>query len=140
MKTIIELTNEEKKALDMLTYSETAESLKFKEQRIITSYVMNNLLELYNYVLFDLREKFHNFKINSGFRCHRTNEAVKGVKWSQHRTGNAADITCDNLDGMWEMLNLMDVDQCIRYDTFIHVSYVTNRKNRNQYIDKRLTN
>ena len=37
MKTIIELTNEEQRALDMLTYSETAEKLNYKEQRKITN-------------------------------------------------------------------------------------------------------
>ena len=139
METIIELSKEEQRVLDMLTYSETAEKLNYKEQRKITFWVTNNLLELYYEVLSELDEKCHKFKINSGYRCSRTNLAVKGVMWSQHMTGNAADVTCDNLPKMWKILQEMEVDQAIRYKNFIHVSYVTNRKNRNQYIDKTLT-
>ena len=51
MKTKIELTKVDEIALDMLTYSETAEKLDYKEQRIISPWVMNNLLELYYEVL-----------------------------------------------------------------------------------------
>lgn len=135
MKTKIELTKVDEIALDMLTYSETAEKLNYKEQRIISPWVMNNLLELYYEVLSVLEQICNKFKVNSGYRCERTNKAVNGSKNSQHMTGNAADVTCNDLDKMWNILRTCDVDQCIRYDTFIHVSYVTNRKNRNQYIN-----
>ena len=135
MKTIIELTTDEQKALDMLTYSETAEKLNIKEQRKINSWVMNNLLNLYHEVISELKEKCYAFKINSGYRCERTNDAVGGTKRSQHISGCAADLTCSDLDKMWNILRTYDVDQCIRYDTFIHVSYVSYRKNRNQYIN-----
>ena len=135
MKTIIQLTNEEKEALDMLTFSETAEKFNYEEQKVITSWVMNNLLNLYYEVLSVLKEKCQEFKINSGYRCRRTNFAVKGTRHSQHMEGSAADITCENLNEMWDILQHMEVDQCIRYDTFIHVSYVTYRKNRKQYIN-----
>lgn len=139
MKTIIKLTEEDKKALDMLTYSETAEKLNFEEQRKINFYIANNLIELYYEVIADLSERFNNFKINSGYRCKRTNNAVQGHLLSQHMNGCAADITCDDLSEMWETLQDMNIDQCIRYQTFIHVSYVNHRENRNQYIDKTLT-
>lgn len=135
MKTIIEFTNEEQRALDMLTYSETAERLNIKEQRKIDAWVMNNLLNLYHEVISEVKNICYGFKINSGYRCERTNKAVNGSKYSQHISGCAADITCSDLNKMWNILRTYDVDQCIRYDTFIHVSYVTNRKNRNQYID-----
>ena len=135
MKTKIDLTKVDEIALDMLTYSETAEKLNYKEQRIISTWVMDNLLELYYEVLSELAEKCDKFKVNSGYRCERTNKAVNGSKYSQHMSGCAADITCSDLDKMWNMLQHMEVDQCIRYDTFIHVSYVNFRKNRNQYIN-----
>ena len=132
MKTIIGLTHEEERALDMLTYSKTADKLKYEEQRRISSWVVNNLLELYNEVLSLLKEECNQFKVNSGYRCERTNKAVNGTVRSQHLTGNAADVTCSDLEKMWDILKKCDVDQCIRYETFIHVSYVTYRKNRNQ--------
>lgn len=138
MKTIIKPTKDEQKVLDMLTYSEIAEKNGITEQREISAYVMNNLIDLYNYVLTGLEYRCDGFKVNSGYRCDRTNEAVGGVRLSQHRLGQAADITCNNLNQMWELLQDMVVDQCIRYKTFIHVSYVKTRYNRNQYIDKRL--
>lgn len=139
METKIKLDQEEQKVLDMLTYSETAERNGFTEQREISTYVMNNLLELYYNVFQKLEHRCMGIKINSAYRCERTNEAVGGVRLSQHRLGQAIDITCNNIRTMWELLQEMEVDQCIKYKTFIHVSYVTNRKNRNQYIDKSLT-
>lgn len=138
MKTKIRFERHEQLLLDMLTYSDTAEKLDIKEQREISVYVMNNLLALSHIILSPLSFKHKGFKINSAYRCERTNELVGGTRLSQHRLGQAADITCDNLENMWEDLMDMDIDQCIRYKNFIHVSYVKNRINRNQYIDKRL--
>ena len=138
MKTIIELSENEKRALDLLTYSETAEKFNFDEQRNINIWIANNLLYLYYAVIVRLQKKF-NVKINSGYRCYRTNNHIKGAILSQHTKGYAADITCDDLSGMWEALQDMEVDQAIKYKTFIHVSYCMDRKNRNQYIDKTLT-
>ena len=139
MKTIINLTDEDKKALDMLTYSETADKLKYTEQRCINFYIAINLIILYYKVIADLAERFKNFKVNSGYRCKRTNIAVRGHSQSQHIIGCAADITCNDLSGMWKTIQNMEVDQAIRHKTYIHVSYVTHRENRNQYIDKTLT-
>lgn len=140
MKTTIKPEQPEQNILDMLTYSETAEKNGFTEQREITTYVMCNLLELYYNVIMKLEHVCQGIKINSGYRCERTNEAVGGQWLSQHRLGQAVDITCKDLNKMWELLQDMEVDQCIKYKNFIHISYVRNRKNRNQYIDKKLTN
>ena len=68
MKTKIELTKVDEIALDMLTYSETAEKLDYKEQRIISPWVMNNLLELYYEVLSVLEQICNKFKVNYGYR------------------------------------------------------------------------
>ena len=74
--------------------------------------------------------------INSGYRSYETNIAVGGAKNSQHRLGCAADTKCKDLEKLWKIYHELDVDQCLYYKKkgFIHVSYVTNRKNRNQYI------
>lgn len=139
MRTKIKFEEDERLVLDMLTRSETADKLGISEQREISVYVMNNLFALSDRILCPLAIKHKGFRVNSGYRCERTNEEVGGTKLSQHRLGQAADIKCDNLNEMWEDLQAMEVDQCIRYMNFIHVSYVDDRKNRNEYIDKRLT-
>lgn len=139
MKTKIKFENDEELILDMLTRSETADKLGITEQREISLYVVNNLFALCDNVLSPLAIKHKGFHVNSGYRCERTNEAVGGTRLSQHRLGQAADIKCDNLNEMWESLQAMNVDQCIRYKNFVHVSYVNRVFNRNEYIDKRLT-
>lgn len=139
METKIKFERDEQQILDMLTRSETANRLDITEQREISVYVMNNLFALSDRVLCPLAIKHKGFRVNSGYRCERTNEAVGGTRLSQHRLGQAADIRCDNLNEMWRDLQDMEVDQCIRYKNFIHVSYVNSIMNRNEYVDKILT-
>lgn len=43
-------------------------------------------------------------KVVSGYRCPAHNKAVGGVKDSQHVLGQAADITCSDLEKLWEIL------------------------------------
>lgn len=100
-------------------------------------YIFDNLEALVYNVLDPLREQLNmSVIVNCGYRSKETNIAVGGVKNSQHIKGEAADIRCANLPLMWKILKTMDVDQCIYYRKrgFIHVSYVTRRENRNQYI------
>ena len=77
--------------------------------------------------------------INSGYRSKRLNKIIGGTLSSQHMDGKAADITTlyDKADNdLFEFIvNKIDFDQCIRYKTFIHVSY-NGELNRNQVIDK----
>ena len=79
--------------------------------------------------------------VNSGFRCHRLNEAIGGSPYSQHTIGEAADIEVPGLDNreLWEwMLTEVAYDQLIleKYregdpaSGWIHVSY--RRPNRSQ--------
>lgn len=99
--------------------------------------VWANLYALVDNVLDPAREKLGQpIYVNSGWRSYETNVAIGGTNNSQHKTGNACDITCSNLSKLWNILKTMEVDQCILYKkkNFIHVSYVTHRKNRNQYI------
>lgn len=100
-------------------------------------YIFDNLNALVDNILDPAREKLGApILVNSGWRCNELNIAVGGTKNSQHKTGNACDITCSNLNKLWNILKTLEVDQCILYKkkNFIHVSYVTHRKNRNQYI------
>ena len=82
--------------------------------------------------------------ISSGYRCKMLNTAVKGAVPSQHTRGEAADIFIDPVCSLgwtlWDVCKLIvkhtDFDQLI-WETrpngskWIHVSYVTYRKNRN---------
>lgn len=78
--------------------------------------------------------------INSGYRSERLNKAVGGVPDSQHRTGQAADIGIGNIsnsllmDVFFEVMERFDYDQLIFYRKrkFIHVSYISELKNRHE--------
>lgn len=102
---------------------------------------VENLNKLVDAVLQPLRDHFNvSVYINSGFRCPALNAALKGATNSRHMYGQAADFTSFSNcldDSIFEyILNKLDFDQVIRYDTFIHVSYVEG-DNRHQIIDYR---
>ena len=81
--------------------------------------------------------------VSSGFRCRLINKAAGGVAKSQHTKGEAADIYLIPAESkgwtLWDVCKLIvrhtDFDQLI-WETrpngskWIHVSYVTYRKNR----------
>ena len=80
--------------------------------------------------------------ISSGYRCPALNGAVKGATRSQHMKGEAADIYITSSKvTLWDVYKCIalctDFDQLI-WETrpsgskWIHVSYVTYRKNRHQ--------
>lgn len=77
--------------------------------------------------------------ISSGYRCKELNEAVGGVVDSQHTLGQAADITTSSYgnfmmrDLMWLVTHL-HFDQLIIYRDFVHVSYVSSRRNRRKLL------
>lgn len=60
--------------------------------------VINRLQQLCEHVLEPLRQRFGVIRITSGYRCDRLNKAVGGVKNSQHRLGEAADIHVSNIE------------------------------------------
>lgn len=82
-------------------------------------------------VLDPLREEFAMpIYVNSGYRSAALNAAVGGVANSQHRRGEAADITSGTRDGnmrLWRLLRKMrlPVDQAINEHNYawIHVSH-----------------
>lgn len=95
--------------------------------------VINRLQQLCEHVLEPLRQRFGVIRITSGYRCERLNKAVGGVKNSQHRLGEAADIHVSNIEVGRKMFQFikenLDFDQLlferIRENgvCWLHVSY-----------------
>ncbi len=79
--------------------------------------------------------------VTSGYRCEALNKAVGGVPDSQHKEGNAADITTGNAKDNERLFNLI-INSNIAYDQLIgeqnfrwlHISHNSNGANRNQAI------
>ena len=119
-------------------YSKTAGSLGI--DNVPDFEQVHNLDNLVKYVLNPCRQYIGRpIYINSGYRSKRLNTIVGGAPTSQHLEGKAADITTlhDKADNdLFEfILGMIDFDQCIKYEHFIHVSY-DGKANRNQVIDK----
>ena len=75
--------------------------------------------------------------VNSGFRCPIHNTAVGGVYNSQHVSGQAADVRCeDNRKLARVIVENGRFDQLILYPTFIHVSWKKTGGNRKQILRK----
>ena len=75
--------------------------------------------------------------VNSGFRCSIHNTAVGGVYNSQHVSGQAADVRCeDNKKLAKVIVENGRFDQLILYPTFIHVSWKKAGGNRKQILRK----
>lgn len=88
------------------------------------------LQKLIEAVLDPLREWYGKpIKINSGYRCEALNEAVGGSDTSQHRLGEAADITVGTKKGNKKLFEYikdnLPFDQLINESNFswVHVSY-----------------
>lgn len=79
-------------------------------------------------------------RVNSGFRCFAVNRAVGGARNSRHMYGEAADITAftkPNNKKLFELIrDNLSFDQLIneRNYSWIHVSYKSDEKNRNQIL------
>ena len=86
--------------------------------------------------------------ITSGFRCAKLNALVGGSKTSQHPKGEAADIQCftngkfdlKKTRAVFAALSETDVDQLLyerdsRGSIWVHVSYVSTKKNRHMIRD-----
>lgn len=92
--------------------------------------VIDNLTKLIEIVLDPLREWYGKpIRVNSGFRCEALNEAVGGSDTSQHRLGEAADITVGTKKGNKKLFEYikdnLPFDQLINESNFswVHVSY-----------------
>jgi uncharacterized protein YcbK (DUF882 family) len=103
--------------------------------------VIKNLILLIENILDPIRELWGRpLKINSGYRCLELNRYVGSKDTSQHRTGQAADITTGSKEDnktLFELIKSMKLpfDQLIdesNYD-WIHISYDPSR-NRKQIL------
>ena len=102
---------------------------------------VGRLRELCEKVLQPLRDLYGNpIIVNSGFRSQEVNRKVGGVPNSQHRYGEAVDITGGNKKENEVLFNLiffnLEFDQLIdeRDFSWIHVSYTTRKPNRKQIL------
>ena len=118
------------------TKSDTAKRLHINNA--ITDWdVRDNIKALVEDVLQPLRDKWGGpLFINSGYRCKELNEAVGGVETSQHRRGQAADVACTDPYALAKLVKRMrlDVDQCILYPDFLHISHKADGENRGQFL------
>lgn len=108
---------------------------------LITDLEIDNLTRLCQKVLQPLRDVYGSpIIVNSGYRSQTVNKAVGGVPTSQHRRGEAADITAGSVKEnkrLFNILKTMEFDQLISYGyRFLHVSYTIRKPNRNQIILK----
>ena len=64
--------------------------------------------------------------VTSGFRSEAVNTKVGGVATSHHRLGLASDLTCKDVNKLFEVLknHIGNIDQLIYYNkkNFVHVS------------------
>jgi zinc D-Ala-D-Ala carboxypeptidase len=130
--------------LEELTLSQTAVRRGLDNSPDETA--LDNLRALCEYVLEPLREAAEApIHINSGYRAPLVNKAVGGVATSQHCFGQAADITIPGLS-ISEVISLvrslkLPVDQCIdEFNSWTHMSYRADGKNRRQFLAARTRN
>ena len=75
--------------------------------------------------------------VNSGFRSILVNKEKGGVSNSQHLTGQAADITCEDNKALFDLIvkSKIEFDQLIdeKKYTWLHISYKPNA-NRKQIL------
>ena len=121
--------------LSEFIYSATAKVYGFNQQFEPPFDVLDNIRSLVTNVLQPLRNDVGVININSGYRCKELNNKVGGVPTSQHLTGMAADIVCDDIRTAACYIIQREFDQLIIYKNFLHVSYNQNL-NRMQTIFK----
>ena len=100
-----------------------------------------NLRNLVDNCLDVIREKYGKpITISSGYRCHELNKKVGGKETSQHTRGQAADLKGKNRAENEILFNVIKelgcYDQLINEYNFswVHVSFVNNKKNRKQIL------
>lgn len=108
--------------------------------------VVDNLTALVDHLLDPIRERWGRpIRVNSGYRSEALNIAVGGSKTSQHRYGEAVDITvgspAENAK-LFELIKKMRTAGEIVFDqlidekglSWIHISYKRNGTNRDRVL------
>ena len=105
-----------------------------------TAEAISNLTKLVDNVLDPLREKYGKpIRVSSGYRSAILNRSVNGATSSQHRLGEAADITTGSKDEKRRLFAIIEnellFDQLIDEKDFswVHVSFREGR-NRKQVL------
>lgn len=117
-----------------LKYSTTAKKLGLNNEP--TKEAWENLYALRDNILNPSRELYGScVYVNCAYRSPEVNAAVGGEESSQHKTGQAADITTKSIDGnrrLFAILATMPFDQLIweKGGQWIHVSYDPSRNRR----------
>lgn len=101
---------------------------------------IDNIKRLIIDLLDPIREKWNKpIKVNSCFRSESVNSAVNGARNSQHKTGEAADITTGNSTDNKRLFDMivssgLTFDQLIDEKNFawLHISFST--RNRQQIL------
>lgn len=128
------------------TYDEMVRSTTAEQQGIDNrpkdTEIMQNLLILCKDTLEPIRKLWGKpIHINSGYRCEALNKAVKGSATSQHKNGEAADITTGDRKGNKQLIQKV-LKSSIPYDQlideyggkWIHVSLKRTGVNRHKYL------
>ncbi len=110
-----------------------------------TPEVVYNLTCLCQNVLEPVRRQFGMTRITSGYRCKELNDAVGGVKNSQHITGEAADIHVSSIETARKIYDFirdnLPFDQLLLERVmsngccWLHVSFTIHRNNRRQAME-----
>lgn len=102
-----------------------------------TSEAISNLIELVNNVLDPLRERYGKpIRVSSGYRSAMLNRSVNGATSSQHRLGQAADITVGSKAENRKLFEIikkeLPFDQLIdeKDYSWVHVSFRSDGHNR----------
>lgn len=103
--------------------SKTANLYAIDQQFVLSDDIICNIKALVTNVLQPLRNDVGAIKINSGYRCQELNNKVGGVPTSQHLSGMASDIVCEDIRAAACYIIQRDYDQLIIYKNFLHVSY-----------------
>ena len=124
---------------------EFTDSIKAKEHKIDNTpnaEQIESIRELALNVLQPIRTLYGKaITINSGFRCEKLNDVVKGENTSQHLKGEAADITVGSKTENKKLFELIIksgivFDQLINESDYswIHISYKKINANRKQIL------
>jgi len=94
---------------------------------------------LFNNTIQKIRDYWGPVIVTSGYRNPLVNQLVGGVADSQHMHGQAVDfyVPGHNLKKIFEWcVDNLKYDQIILYNSWIHISYVSEKQNRNEVIIK----
>ena len=132
------------------TRSQTATRLSITEQFEPSDEIVNNLKLVATKIVEPIRKVLgSNLILSSGYRCIRLNKAVKGVKNSQHLTGQAVDLEYIE-NGIKDNQKIIDTVEALKLDydqmlleypvkgvaSWIHLSYNSNGNRKEKIIIK----